>query len=821
MQVPLSWLKEYVDVNIAIEELAERLTLAGLEVSALERIGDWWDRERILVGEVIEVRPHPNADRLTLPVVKYGAPEPIQVVTGAPNLRIGDKGQKVALALAGSRLIDGHSADRRYITLRPSNIRGVRSEGMVCSEKELGISEEHEGILILSEDAPVGMPLVDYLGDVILTIDITPNLARCLSIIGVAQEVAALTGQDLHVAEPFVLEMGAPAAKQVEVEIADPDLCSRYCATVIRNVTVVPSPFWLQRRLTLAGVRPINNIVDITNYVMMEWGQPLHAFDYDLLHGRNGGRPPSEPPLIRVRRARVGERMTTLDGQERQLDPEILLITDGAGPVAVAGIMGGLESEIGPGTGNVLLEAASFDMIGNRVAAQKLRLSSEASSRFGRGVPASLADRASRRAAELMRLLAGGEVQKGIVQAYPVPQPKVVVTLRPERARSVLGLNVSDKEIERILVSLGFTINKDGWQWLVEAPQQRLDIAVEEDLYEEIARVYGYDRLPGTLLRDELPPQRHDKSNDGEEFLRNVLVTCGLQEVITYSLTDWRSEVPLLEQELGENDYVRVLNPLSADRQWLRRSLLPGLLAVARDNFRQVQLVRLFEIGNVYIPQPGQDLPEERLQLGFLLGGLRHEPSWSAPDPDTLDFFDGKGVLDELAQRLGLALRLEARQHRGLHPGRCAAVILEGIGPIGYFGELHPQLRPQLDLPDYRICIGELDLKAVFEAWIENPHLEAVSRYPAVIQDMALLLPQEVPAATVEDRIRRVGRELLVSVTLFDVYQGEGIPEGQRSLAFRLVYQAADRTLTDQEVQRLHSRIAQRLQAELGAKLRE
>ncbi|MGI6208924.1 MAG: phenylalanine--tRNA ligase subunit beta [Anaerolineae bacterium] len=822
MRAPLSWLREYVDIDLPVEELAERITLAGLEVKAIDRVGDWWDRDRILVGRIVRVEPHPNADRLTLPVVEYGGDEPIQVVTGAPNIKVGSSGQKVVLALSGARLIDGYSEERRWITLKPSRIRGVSSEGMVCSEKELGLSDEHEGILILPDDAPVGTPLVDYLGDTVLDIDLTPNLARCLSIIGVAREIAALTGRELRVPEPEMLAEGLPAEDQVSVEIADPDLCSRYTATIIRGIKVGPSPFWMQRRLQLCGVRPISNIVDITNYVMLEWGQPLHAFDYDLLRGPSGRRPPEETPLIVVRRAKPGETMTTLDGQIRHLDPDVLLITDGGGPVAVAGVMGGLESEIGDATANVLLEAASFDMYGNRRAASRLRLTSESSYRFGRGVPPSLADRAARRAAELMRTLAAGEIQAGMVDVYPVTQPVVVVPLHPERARRALGLDVSDDEIESILCSLEFCVQRGEGVWQVEVPPERLDVSIEEDLYEEIARLYGYDRLPTTRMRDELPPERDDRSLRGEETLRNVLVAAGLQEVITYSLVDWHLEVPLHpEGAVSEGDYVRVLNPLSSDRQWMRRLVLPGVLGVVRDNLRFGESVRVFEIGRVFLPHAGEELPEEPSHLAGAMTGLAEEPTWQNQAPRQLDFFDGKGALEEMAHRLNVRLAFSAAEREGMHPGRTADISLDDGTRIGYLAELHPGTRAFYGLPDRPVIVWELDLAPLLERWIEHPKVEAISRFPPVIQDMAVVLPTETPEALVEEEIRRGGGSLLGSVRLFDVYEGDPIPEGERSLAFRLVYRALDRTPAEDEVRRTHERIARRLAERLGARLRE
>ncbi|MDH4209669.1 MAG: phenylalanine--tRNA ligase subunit beta, partial [Anaerolineae bacterium] len=466
MRVPLSWLKEYVDITLPVEELAERLTLAGLEVAAVEHVQvpedrPAWDPETIVVGEVVEVRPHPNADRLTLAVVNYGGDEPETVVTGAPNIKVGDTGLKAPFALRGARLYDGHVDGWKLSTLKPGKIRGIRSEAMICSEKELGLRDSHEEVLLLPYDAPVGVPLADYLDlfsipahDIVLDLDLTPNLARCLSIIGVAREVAALTGQHFRLEEPRMLAEGPSIEGQIEIEIADPDLCARYSATLIKGVKIGPSPYWMQRRLTLAGMRPISNIVDISNYVMLEWGQPLHAFDYHELRGRTD----DGPPAIIVRRARPGEIMTTLDDVQRSLAPDMLLITDPGGPIAVAGVMGGFESEVTWETTDILLESANFDNISNRRTSQALKLPSEASQRFSRGIPASLTIPAVKWATELMRQLAGGVIAQGIADAYPVPQKTVTVETTPVEVERIMGVAVERDEIVRILESLEFQV---------------------------------------------------------------------------------------------------------------------------------------------------------------------------------------------------------------------------------------------------------------------------------------------------------------------------------------------------------------------------
>ncbi|MDH4137682.1 MAG: phenylalanine--tRNA ligase subunit beta, partial [Anaerolineae bacterium] len=615
MRVPLSWLKEYVDITLPVEELAERITLAGLEVAAIEHVQvpedrPAWDPEKIVVGEIVEVRPHPNADRLTLAVVDYGGDEPETVVTGAPNIKVGDAGLKAPFARRKARLYDGHVDGWELGTLKPGKIRGIRSEAMVCSEKELGLRDSHEEVLLLPHDAPVGVPLADYLDlssipthDIVLDLDLTPNLARCLSIIGVAREVAALTGQHLRLEEPRMLAGGPPIEGQVEIEIADPDLCSRYSATLIKGVKIGPSPYWMQRRLTLAGMRPISNIVDITNYVMLEWGQPLHAFDYRELRGRTD----DGSPVIIVRRAQPGEIMTTLDGVERALAPDMLLITDPGGPVAIAGVMGGFESEVTGETTDILLESANFDNISNRRTSQALKLPSEASQRFTKGIPASLTIPAVTQATELMRQLAGGVIAQGIADVYPVSQKTVTVEITPAEVERIMGVAVERDEIVRILESLEFKVRaagSDEARLLVTVPDHRLDVEFPADLIEEIARVYGYDKIPTTLMSDELPPQRQNLALKGEEQVRDSLAGCGLTEVITYSLTNLESvnKLGVDEVETQEENYIRLANTLTSEREYMRRTLMNHLLETLRDNLRFTDRVAVFEVAQIYLP---------------------------------------------------------------------------------------------------------------------------------------------------------------------------------------------------------------------------
>ena len=834
MKVPVGWLKDYVDITVPLEDLAERLTLAGLEVASIERIGDWWDRQKIVVGEVLEVRPHPNADRLVLVDVAYGGGEAEQCVTGAPNLfsyrGAGEVSLKVAYAMEGAELYDGHKDGFVKTRLKRTKIRGVPSRAMVCSEKELGISEEHEGIMFLPDDAPVGAPLADYLGDTVLDLDLTPNLARLFNVIGVAREVAALTGAELNYPDIGWQADGPPAVKEASVEIEDPDLCARYIATIIRDVEIGPSPQWMQDRVRKAGMRPISNIVDITNYVMLEWGQPLHAFDYDKLAARAGGA----APTIIVRRAMPGETMMTLDGVERTFNEDTLLICDTAGPVAVAGVMGGFETEIDDGTRSILLEAANFDYISIRRTMQALRLPSEASLRFGKGIHPALAEPAARRASEFMRVLAGGTIAQGIVDAYPARPEAVAIDLTAAEVERNLGVPLSVDELAAILQSLEFQCEAAGGERLrVTVPDHRLDCTYPADLIEEVARIFGYDRIPVTEMADRLPPQRANRDLDMEEEVRNVLVGCGLQETVTYSLSSLIQEAALdpatAVDQLRTENYVTISNPISQERSVMRRSLLPTALETAAANLRFREGVEIFEVGKVFLQEPGQELPYEPARLSIVMVGLRGRRHWLAGgDPGDaaqdarrrLDFFDLKGVVETLLERLyvtGAAYR--AVEHPTFQPGRTACLLV-GDAEIGVLGELQPAVREAFGLPDLRVAAAELDLEALLDQAPATLLVEPISAYPAVLQDLAVVVDDEVPAAEVQDHIAKTGGFLLKDVRLFDVYRGDPVPAGKKSLAFALTFQAPDKTLRDAVVAKQVKRIAGRLRKELGAELR-
>lgn len=832
MKIPLSWLRDYIDITIPPAQLIERLTLAGLEVASTRVLGlpipdgvrvkpdergPVWDRDKIFVAQVLGVDKHPNADKLKLPTVTWGPGTNKLLVTGAPNINVGDKGQKVVLALAGSVLIDGHSDVRKLSELKPTTIRGLPSDAMVCSLLELGISEEHEGIIILEDDAPVGTPLADFMGDIVIEVDVLPNTARCLAMIGVAREVAAITGQKL---KPLALGMQTSAeaiAGQVQVQIEDPKLSARYAAALIKNIKLGPAPGWMQRRLLYAGMRPINNIVDITNFVMLEWGQPLHAFDFDVLVQRAAGK----TPTIIVRPAREGEILATLDKQERKLSPEHLVIADTKGPIALAGVMGGLETEVTDKTKNILLESASFDFVSIRKTFRHFDLPSEASARFSRGIHPDTVKPAAERAADLMRQYAGGSVCNGLVDCYPAPRPPQVVDFKTDEMDRLLGFKIDATEAVRILQAMEYQVESVGVNvFEVTVPTHRLDVQEgAADLIEDIVRIYGYDRVPATLLAEPLPKQQANEPIVFEEKLRDILVDCGLQEVVCYALTMPEKESPLL---CTVANYVRLKNPISSERIVMRQSVLASVLEIAESNLRNTDYVRLFEIGFAYVPK-GNALPDEPRRLAIVMTGNRAQEFWTdggSKEKSPLDFFELKGVVESLAQDLHLfdtTFQLAKAAH--LHPGK-SATLLAGGKPIGDFGVLHPKVAQAYNLGDRTILVAEFDVDALQAATPVRFAYTPVPRFPAALRDIAVVVDEAITAEQLESEIRKAGGDLLSGVRLFDLYRGNQIPAGTKSLAYALSYQAGDRTLADKEIDKAHKKIEDRLKNVLKATIR-
>lgn len=848
MRVPLSWLKDYVHITASPEEIAEKLTLAGLEVEQMEYIGVprpkglkmgrgerpelAWDPARVVVAQILEVKQHPNADRLTLATVDYGRGTPLQVVTGAPNIKVGETGHKVAFGMEGSQLFDGHAEGWKTMTLKKGKIRGIESSSMVLSEKELGISEDHEGIILLPSDAPVGMPLVEYLGDVIFEIKINPNMARCASVVGIAREVAALTGQTLRVPSTDVVAEGPSLEGQVKIVIQDAALNPRFTAALIRGIEIKPSPFRMQQRLKLAGMRPINNIVDVTNYVMLEVGQPLHAFDYDKLGARAGGT-----PTIITRLAEPGEELETLDGVKRKLDPFTILVTDTRGALSIGGVMGGASSEVDANSRNILLEAAAWDYLNIRRTMSAQHLASEAGARFGRGVHPSQALVGLKRAIEMMRQVGGGEIARGIIDEYPNPPPHLAITLPISEVKRQIGIAIPEKQVADLLARLDFSVERavDSPALVVTPPDYRLDVDGTDDVIEEVARLYGYANIPISRMNDELPPQRTNVDLEQEEQARNALVDAGLQEVVTYALTTPEHEQTFLG-DASAHEYVRIENPISAERSVMRQTLLANLLDLASANLRYRSRIALFEIGNVYLKRNAgesllpreaaselpedKELPLERRRLGIVLTGPREELSWSRADTALVDFFDLKGMLEALLGQLHItgATYVPANS-MVFHPGRAAMLVLDGE-TIGAFGEVHPFLREKLDLPAQAVLMGEFDLDLMLARMTEAFSTRPLSRYPAVVQDLAVVVDEATPAEQVYNLVRQTGGELLQRAVLFDVYRGVPIPEGKKSLAYALTFQASDRTLSDADASKLRDKIVNRLRNTVGAELR-
>jgi phenylalanyl-tRNA synthetase beta chain len=841
MKVPLSWIKEYVDIDVPITELASRLTLAGLEVEDILLVGYpapegdqlefhvhglTWTPDKIVVAEVSEVMPHPNADRLVLCKLFDGEEEHI-VLTGAPNLypykglgRL-ENPLKVPYAREGARIYDGHQPGQVVTTLKRAKIRGVESYSMICSEKELGISEEHEGVIILDVDAPVGVPLVDYMGDVVFDIAITPNIARNANIYGVAREVSALLSKPLRQPNYEMAAAGSSIEGEAFIEIKEPELNPRFVLGLLKGVKIGPSPYWVQRRLRLAGMRPINNIVDATNYAMLELGEPLHAFDYDVLVKRAGGK----PPTIITRTANLGEKLVTLDEVERTLDDFTVLVCDTAGPLSIAGVMGGLESEVGENTRNILLEGAAWNFINIRRTSVAQRMQSEASYRFSRGVHPAMAERGVRRGLILMQDWAGGQISQGLVDNYPLPPQDPTVEINVEDVRRWLGVSISAERISAILESLEFKTDIEENLIRAQSPDHRLDIGTGiigvADLMEEIARIYGYDRIPETRLSDELPLQRDNPVLDREEQIRDILVALGLQEIATYRLTAPEREARRLPKGSDPDDkpYIRLANPIASDRNVMRHSIMASLLEVIERNARVRDRIAVFEIAPVYLASEGE-FPDEPLKLVIGLSGLRILPTWQRSATKAMDFYDLKGIVDNLLTELRINdIQYLPGQHPSFHPGKCARIMV-GERQLGVAGELHPLVHERYDFREFPVLAAEIDVETLLEAVPSSSDVRTGAAFPPVLEDLALIVDEDIPAQAVADAIRRAGGRTLIELRLFDVYRGEQIEKGKKSLAYSLTYQDPERTLTDEAVFKIRQRIIRQLETDLGARLR-
>lgn len=801
MKVSYNWLRQYVDVPLLAAEVANRLTMAGVEVKGSQTVGGEW--QGVVIGQILAVNPHPNADRLHLVDIDLGGGKNETVVCGAPNCAVG---AKIAYAPVGAKLIDPRTGKTEV--LKPAKIRGVVSTGMACSEKELGISENHEGILILPADAPLGRALADYLGDTIFNMEVTPNRPDCLSILGLAREISALTRVTLRMPDLAYPETGAPISESVTVEIQDPDLCPRYSAALITGVKIGPSPEWLTKWLVSYGMRPINNIVDITNFVMLEFGQPLHAFDFSKLLGRG----------IVVRRARRDEKITSLDGVERGLSRDMLVIADKERAVAVAGIMGGANSEVSEDTTVILLESASFKPTSIHYTGRTLGMPSEACVRFERGLSSGITIPALQRATQLIVQLGGGQAAKGIIDVYPGKAERPSIRLTVAEVKRVLGVDFTVEQMVETLTALGFECqsNAASASVMAKAPYWRSDINLPADLVEEVARVRGYDLIPTTLLAQPIPRQDAAPITGLKRRVRAALVGHGFQEIFSYTLVGMDTLVKLTPQSRKPEPLpARLANPTSAEQEYLRPTLRANLLgALAMNRGALEEGLRLFEVGKVYVPKEAS-LPLEPDMLCGVIAGRRGQ-QWWGDGAGNADFFDAKGIIESLLGKMGITARFEPATDEGMHPLRQAAITVAGK-PLGVIGEVHPAVCGHFEVPG-AVYLFEIDLAELL------PHLghrqyQPIARFPATVRDIAILVDVAVPHQKVVDIIRAVS--LVTDVALFDVYVGEQVPAGKKSLAYRLTYQSPNRTLKDDEVSRVQEQILKRLAIELGAELRK
>ncbi len=799
MKVSVKWLKDYVDISISAVDLANRLTMAGNEVASVKVQGANWGN--VFVGKLVAINPHPNADRLRLATVDLGQ-EQHAVVCGAPNLTLGDN---ICFATLGAELLDGHTG--QMIKLKPAKIRGVESKGMVCSEMELGLSKNHEEILVLAADAPLGMPLSEYMGDAVIDLEVTPNRPDCLSVIGIARETAALTGQKVHVASVNYAENESLVEKKIAVEIQSPDLCSRYSASLITGIKIKPSPKWMHDRLIACGMRPINNIVDISNYVMLEYGQPLHTFDYDKIVGQK----------IIVRRASENETITSLDGVERKLNSRMLVICDAARAVAIAGVMGGANSEVTDQTVNILLEAASFKPACIYITGNTLGLSSESRYRFERGISAEMTVPALKRATQLIVELGEGLAAKGYIDVYPGKQAMKSVELACSRVKSMLGIEISLDGIIAALQGLGIECQiVSGDKIKAVPPYWRSDIKIEADLIEEVARVIGYDMIPLTLLAEPLPHLTPDPIFDLIKNIRRGLTANGFNEVLNFSLVGLDTLQKLDPDRAPITDLpVRVANPMTADMEYLRTTFRANLLNIYAANRRfETGSIRLFETGKIYL-KCKNDLPDERETFCAVMGGLRYTESWQNND-QKLDFYDIKGIAEGLLQRLGLNPVFVKAQDKGLHANKQADIYLSKTR-IGVLGEFHPKVALAFDIFE-PVYLLEIDLKTLVSFSTVEKNYKPVPKFPAIVRDMALIIDAGITHQQVQTIIR--GFPLVEQVDIFDVYSGEQVMAGKKSLAYRISFRSAEHTLTDEEVNQVFLDILNRLTSELGAVLR-
>ncbi|WP_096269628.1 phenylalanine--tRNA ligase subunit beta [Paucisalibacillus globulus] len=807
MLVSLNWLKEYVDIDgVSPEELADKVTRSGIEVDNIEYVAE--KSSNVVIGFVESCEKHPNADKLNLCQVDVGE-EKLQIICGAPNVR---QGQKVAVAKPGA-VLPGNFKIKR------AKLRGIESNGMICSLQELGFDEKHiakeyaEGIFVFPNDAPVGESVEPLLNssDAILEFDLTPNRADCLSMLGVAYEVGALLEKPVKLPSEEVTSTEEKAADYISVKVEDENLNPYYGAFVIKDVEITTSPLWMQNYLLAAGIRPINNVVDITNYVLLEYGQPLHAFDYDRLNSKE----------IVVRSAKQDEKLVTLDDVERTLNPENLVITNGEEPVALAGVMGGANSEVTIATKNILLEAAYFDSVSIRKTVKATGLRSEASTRYEKGIDPNRVKRAGIRACHLLEKYAGGKVLSGVVEYDVLDRSEKEVDIDTDTINNRLGTNISSDEIGNILNRLQFNFDRNEHHFKVFAPTRRGDITIFEDMLEEVARIFGYDNLPYTLPTGSATAGGLTKSQLLRRAVKSYLEGVGLLETRTYSLTSETYIQKLISNEIKDlnPEPISLAMPMSEEHKYLRLSVLPELLKSISYNLARNQYnLGYYEIGSIFITNEKEltKQPNEQLRLSGALTGKWFEHPWQMENKK-VDFYVVKGIVEGLFEHLELPITFKQVQLPDMHPGRTASLWL-GDKEIGFMGQLHPALEKEMDLKE--TYVFDINLEVVLQAHHHEPSYTQIPRYPSVTRDIAFVLDQEVHAGDVQVAIAKMGAPLVKQVNVFDLYTGENLPDGKKSVAYNLLYQDPEKTLVDEEVEKSYQEIIESVSKQFNAYVR-
>jgi len=803
MFVSYKWLQEFVDLTGETpKDLAEKITRSGIEVESVTVAG--LEIEKVVVGHVLSREQHPDADRLSVCQVDIGTSEPVQIVCGAPNV---GAGQYVPVALAGAVLPGG-------IKIKKGSIRGQESNGMICSLGELGVDSKltskdfATGIFQFPTSMEIGIDAIKalYLDDAILELGLTPNRSDCLSMIGVAYEVAAILSKEVKVRPIEYTASAEKASDYVSVKIETENNLF-YVAKIVKNVKVGPSPLWLQACLMASGVRPQNNVVDITNFILMEYGQPLHAFDYDRLGSKE----------IVVRQANVDEKIVTLDEVERTLTPEQMVITNGEKPVAIAGVMGGFDSSVTEETTTIIIESAYFNGQSIRKTSRELGLRSESSARFEKNVDPNRVKAAAERAAQLLSQFASGEVAEGTVEAGSLVIPETAVTVTKTKINRVLGTTLTCKEIHDILTRLQFTCTCDGETIQVQVPSRRGDITIAEDIIEEVGRIYGYDNIPTTLPTANTNEKGLTEHQLKRRKVRNYLEAAGLSEVVTYSLT---SNEKAQKFALATTEKITLAMPMSEERNVLRQSLIPSLIDVLKYNqARQMENIAMYEIGSVFLQNESEQLPNEYEKLSGAITGTWHAHAWQG-EKKAVDFYVAKGILEGLFAKLRLNKMIVWKQAQldGLHPGRTAEITLQNGESIGFVGQLHPLIQKENDLKE--TYVFEIALHKLLEIAMRPVKFSEIPRFPSVTRDIALVVDQKLNAGEIQKVIEKAGGRILKEISIFDVYQGSHVDEGQKSMAFSLKYFDASKTLTDEEVTAAHEKVLQQVKEKLGAVLR-